>query len=91
MSAHNITISDELKYILSENDTLETLYIKAQIILLFMKLLNILVKSCMLYCIYNIILRSSIKELPKIKYTQFYTMILSMYMVQYTFTGTSSL
>lgn len=85
MSAHNITIVDELKYFLSENDTLETLYIKAQIILLCMKLFNILVKSCILYCIYNIILRSSIKGLPKIKYTQFYAIILSIYMVQYTF------
>ncbi len=85
MSVHNITISDELKYFLSENDSLELLYIKVQIILLFMGLYKILIKSFMLYCIYNIVLRGSIKGLPKIKCTQFYVIILSMYMVQYTF------
>ena len=83
MSVHNITIPDNVKGILTENDTLEVIYLKMCVILMLLKLFNIMVKACALSFIYNNVLKYGFKELPEIKYSQIVILLISLYMGQY--------
>lgn len=82
MSIHNITISDDLKYFLSEDDSLVVLFVKVKMILFIMKLFSILVKAYGLTFIYNNVLRYGFKELPEVKTSQIVILLISFYMVQ---------
>jgi hypothetical protein len=83
MSVHNITISDDLKYFLSEDDSLVVLFVKVQMILFIMKLFSIIVKAYGLTFIYNNVLRYGFKELPYVSYSQIVVLLISVYMVQH--------
>jgi hypothetical protein len=78
MSVHNITINDELKYFLSEDDSLFVLFVKVKMILLLMKLFSIMYKAYGLSFIYNNVLRYGFKELPLVSYMQIVVLLISL-------------
>lgn len=63
MNLHNITISDDLKYLFNKNDS-----INACIILILMELFSIMKKAFILSFIYNNLLKYGFKKLHEVKY-----------------------
>ena len=83
MSVHNITISDELKYFLSEDDSLFVLFVKVQIIMICINLCGIIVKAYGLSFIYNNLLRYGFKELPEVRISQIVVLLISLHMAKH--------
>ncbi len=78
MNIHNITINDELKYFLNEDDSLFFMLVKLQMILIAIKLFSIMCKAYGLSFIYNNVLRYGFKELPHVSYMQIVVLLISL-------------
>ncbi len=87
---HNITLNSPLKYIISEDDTLDVMIIKAYFALQILKIIIFGMKAFSLYVIYHLVLRSGFKNIPDIKYVQFFVALVALEMAKYVIYDSSS-
>ncbi len=83
MSKYNITLESPLQYIISENDSLEIMFMKAFLMLQMLKIFIFGMKVLSLYVIYNVVLRFGFKNLPNIKYIQFFVLLVAIEMAKH--------
>ncbi len=83
MSKYNITLESPLQYIISENDSLEIMFMKAFLMLQILKIFIFGMKVLSLYVIYNVVLRFGFKNLPNIKYVQFFVLLVAIEMAKH--------
>ncbi len=83
MSEHNVTIDGPLKYIISENDTVNVMIMKVYLAIQMLRIFKFGIKALSLYVIYNVVLKTGFKNIPKIKYMQFFILLVSIEMVKH--------
>ncbi len=83
MNIHNITIDGPLKHIVNEDDSLEIMFMKAFLMLQILKIFIFGMKVLSLYVIYNVVLRFGFKNLPNIKYVQFFVLLVAIEMAKH--------
>ncbi len=83
MNIHNITIDGPLKHIMNEDDSIEIMFMKAFLMLQILKIFIFGMKVLSLYVIYNVVLRFGFKNLPNIKYVQFFVLLVAIEMAKH--------
>ncbi len=90
MNIHNITIDGPLKYIIYEDDSLEIMLMKAFLALQLLRTFIFGMKVLSLYVIYNVVLRFGFKNLPNIKYIQFFVLLVAIELAKHVIFDTTN-